>query len=217
MSRTLRSSGNATGIIGDNVTFSNTTGSAVNLALSFSAHGTFSGPNPHDTHQVDAILEFYSAGGAQAVKLMGPSSPQSIGDYYVHYQFQGQYSPLYKAFTDNGGGGYATLVDHSTSTLLDVTIGAILYIPTGVSTIDIGAELSTSCGGSWTCDLSNTGILGFGPLVNGLSYTSDSGQFLTGNVGAVPEPSTWAMMLLGFAGVGFMAYRRKAKPALIAA
>jgi PEP-CTERM motif len=28
-------------------------------------------------------------------------------------------------------------------------------------------------------------------------------------VSAVPEPSTWAMMLLGFAGVGFMAYRRK--------
>jgi PEP-CTERM motif len=25
---------------------------------------------------------------------------------------------------------------------------------------------------------------------------------------AVPEPSTWAMMILGFAGVGFMAYRR---------
>jgi hypothetical protein len=34
---------------------------------------------------------------------------------------------------------------------------------------------------------------------------------------AVPEPSTWAMMLLGFAGVGFMAYRRKSKPALMAA
>jgi hypothetical protein len=26
---------------------------------------------------------------------------------------------------------------------------------------------------------------------------------------AVPEPSTWAMMVLGFAGVGFMAYRRR--------
>jgi PEP-CTERM motif len=34
---------------------------------------------------------------------------------------------------------------------------------------------------------------------------------------AVPEPSTWAMMILGFAGVGFLAYRRKAKPALMAA
>ena len=27
--------------------------------------------------------------------------------------------------------------------------------------------------------------------------------------GAVPEPSTWAMMILGFAGVGFMAYRQR--------
>jgi hypothetical protein len=29
------------------------------------------------------------------------------------------------------------------------------------------------------------------------------------NVFAVPEPSTWAMMILGFCGLGFMAYRRK--------
>jgi hypothetical protein len=26
---------------------------------------------------------------------------------------------------------------------------------------------------------------------------------------AVPEPSTWAMMILGFAGIGFLAYRRR--------
>lgn len=37
-----------------------------------------------------------------------------------------------------------------------------------------------------------------------------------GFAAAAPEPSTWAMMLLGFAGVGFMAYRRKSKPAVIA-
>jgi PEP-CTERM motif len=30
----------------------------------------------------------------------------------------------------------------------------------------------------------------------------------------VPEPSTWAMMLLGFCGLGFMVYRRKDKLAL---
>jgi hypothetical protein len=35
------------------------------------------------------------------------------------------------------------------------------------------------------------------------------------SVAAVPEASTWAMMLLGFMGVGFMAYRRKGRgPAL---
>jgi len=28
-------------------------------------------------------------------------------------------------------------------------------------------------------------------------------------VAPVPEPTTWAMMILGFAGIGFMAYRRK--------
>jgi hypothetical protein len=33
---------------------------------------------------------------------------------------------------------------------------------------------------------------------------------------AVPEPSTWAMLILGFWGVGFMAYRRK-KDNLLAA
>ena len=30
-------------------------------------------------------------------------------------------------------------------------------------------------------------------------------------IAAVPEPSTWAMMILGFCGLGFMAYRRKDK------
>jgi hypothetical protein len=30
----------------------------------------------------------------------------------------------------------------------------------------------------------------------------------------VPEPSTWAMMILGFFGVGFMAYRRRSQMSL---
>jgi hypothetical protein len=44
------------------------------------------------------------------------------------------------------------------------------------------------------------------------------GVNLTGTfTAAVPEPSTWAMMLLGFAGLGFMAYRKKSKSASMAA
>jgi hypothetical protein len=51
----------------------------------------------------------------------------------------------------------------------------------------------------------------------GTTYASNNqGSGLWSLTAAVPEPSTWAMMLLGFAGVGFMAYRRKSKPALIA-
>jgi hypothetical protein len=37
------------------------------------------------------------------------------------------------------------------------------------------------------------------------------------SVAAVPEPSTWAMMILGFAGVGFMAYRRRNQSASLRA
>jgi PEP-CTERM motif len=36
------------------------------------------------------------------------------------------------------------------------------------------------------------------------------------HVNAVPEPSTWALMILGFAGVGFMAYRRSSQTAALA-
>jgi hypothetical protein len=36
------------------------------------------------------------------------------------------------------------------------------------------------------------------------------GDFALG--GAVPEPSTWAMMLIGFAGLGYAGYRRAREP-----
>jgi hypothetical protein len=50
-------------------------------------------------------------------------------------------------------------------------------------------------------------------LTNGTGYDSITASLATltvsDHVAAVPEPSTWAMMLLGFAGVGFAAYRKK--------
>jgi hypothetical protein len=54
----------------------------------------------------------------------------------------------------------------------------------------------------------------YGNRIDKIDVLSDGGSILTGGV---PEPSTWAMMILGFAGVGFMAYRRKSKPALMVA
>ena len=59
--------------------------------------------------------------------------------------------------------------------------------------------------------------LGGGFLFDQLGFVYD-GPGLEGGVGvinvavaAVPEASTWAMMILGFAGVGFIAYRRSRK------
>jgi fibronectin-binding autotransporter adhesin len=53
-----------------------------------------------------------------------------------------------------------------------------------------------------------TGLPNFDTVVFG-SGTSNAFEFDNVSVGTVPEPSTWAMMILGFTGIGFMAYRRK--------
>jgi hypothetical protein len=37
----------------------------------------------------------------------------------------------------------------------------------------------------------------------------DNVSFNNATVGAAPELSTWAMMILGFSAIGFMAFRRK--------
>ncbi len=71
-------------------------------------------------------------------------------------------------------------------------------------------------------------LIGTGPLtLFGLSgeltvgywdsdYSDNSGA-QTLSVSAVPEPSTWAMMILGFAGLGFLTYRRNNQAAAGAA
>ncbi|MDR3468413.1 MAG: PEPxxWA-CTERM sorting domain-containing protein [Xanthobacteraceae bacterium] len=69
----------------------------------------------------------------------------------------------------------------------------------------------------FTADLGSTGNLVVGPT----SYSAEIQTFDAngtrehgvGSISAVPEPSTWAMMILGFVGVGFIAYRQKSKVA----
>jgi hypothetical protein len=54
-------------------------------------------------------------------------------------------------------------------------------------------------------------------LIDTNASNSGGGIWVEDGVAAVPEPSTWAMLLIGFAAMGFVAYRRKSKPALMAA
>lgn len=56
----------------------------------------------------------------------------------------------------------------------------------------------------------NEGCAGGGPPGCG-SYLIE--VLPAAQVTPVPEPSTWAMLLIGFAGVGFAAFRRRLKPA----
>jgi hypothetical protein len=68
-----------------------------------------------------------------------------------------------------------------------------------------------------TYEMTFSGFVGRPGNNGGTVVGSYEATITAGIASAVPEPSTWAMMLLGFAGIGFMAYRRKSKPALMAA
>jgi PEP-CTERM motif len=68
-----------------------------------------------------------------------------------------------------------------------------------------GCQTSTDCNGFVTLT-SDT-------LFTSVTFASDRNSFEITNISAVPEPSTWAMMILGFLGVGFMGYRRKSNHA----
>ncbi len=54
-----------------------------------------------------------------------------------------------------------------------------------------------------------TNPLGEAPAPFELWYVSANGAPSVLQVTAVPEPATWAMMILGFFGVGFVAYRNR--------
>jgi PEP-CTERM motif len=92
-------------------------------------------------------------------------------------------------------------------------------VPVGSGSNTFVADISGSVrGNSATSPLSVTfddptlSFNGFTLTVNNLTgiTTGGDGFALTGTIqAAVPEPSTWAMILLGFVGVGFVAYRRK--------
>ena len=65
-----------------------------------------------------------------------------------------------------------------------------------------------------TADL--TGQIVGDPQLQFLNVTVSPDQLATGGLvgneaaaGVIPEPSTWAMMMLGFAGIGFIGYQTK--------
>jgi hypothetical protein len=59
--------------------------------------------------------------------------------------------------------------------------------------------------------IESAGSIQFNGLVSSISWTNPQFEDFYGvTIGvAVPEASTWGMMILGFAGIGFLAYRRK--------
>jgi hypothetical protein len=150
---------------------------------------------------------FYSLDGAgdNGVFIAGDGITQSVAtvsgaSYQLTFGLSGE----------NGPGGITTLAVMVGSQTTDFTITSdnsgffskqlvtetINYVATSADTAISFIETASNDGGNNDA------------LIDGVSF---QGPAVTS---AVPEPSTWAMMILGFFGIGFLAHRRSNRPAM---
>jgi hypothetical protein len=101
---------------------------------------------------------------------------------------------------------------NSTPGYYNTVVSTTFVLPTGLSRVGFDLRLILDCSEVGTiCDFGHTGKFGFAALPTGLSYTSASGNFLTGvaPTGGVPEPASWAMLIAGFGLTGANLRRRR--------
>jgi PEP-CTERM motif len=143
------------------------------------------------------------------------------GAYYM-YVWDGS-SPNSNGTNNNifgfGSSDYETIkkTDGGTFDLFSIDLAISWYDPNSTETITVNGSPLTITQMLTNYDLNMMNVMS----VNISGVPSDSGYWVADNivtnVGGVPEPSTWAMMLLGFAGLGFTGFRRGKKSRLEAA
>ncbi len=92
-----------------------------------------------------------------------------------------------------------------------VNISTFTYDLVGASE-DVNVDLTIGnllCDRGYTCDFSNTAKFALS-LPPGVTFTSDSGVFLTAPTGAVPESASWILMVLGVGLLGATLRGRRA-------
>ncbi len=103
--------------------------------------------------------------------------------------------------------------------VLDVTGGGSTVLAHYTGPTVIGGVSNNGNGfADWTLSsvnltgLPSTDLILFHAVWNNASDGGES--FFLVPTSAIPEPSTWAMMILGFMGIGFLAYRRRGEGTL---
>ncbi|RBP04531.1 putative secreted protein with PEP-CTERM sorting signal [Roseiarcus fermentans] len=108
-------------------------------------------------------------------------------------------------------GQYTVAFDSGT---FQSTIGTDAIVVTGSTSLPTSGT-STYTGSGANLEVNTSVTLNLKYTVNGGSPIVVPTQ--TGSTTAVPEPSTWAMLLAGFAGLGFASYRSSRRSGALAA
>ena len=210
--------GDVTAQFADTLYFHNGTADALALSLTYSFEGAFASLTPTASSSGSASL--WLAGCGSCGNIVFAADGRGIGDY-IQAAFDDA-NGVYAINSGNGGVPIFGDANHWHTEALGSGVGALmsttLLIPTGDSTMGLQALFNLSCRSADQCDFGHTATFGFGALPTGLTFTSESGTFLSavsgpidpgGGVGGVPEPATWAMMILGFGLIGTTARARR--------
>jgi hypothetical protein len=116
------------------------------------------------------------------------------------------------AMTGEIGGDAVTLLPTGTGGSDNLLFPIGTSFKRGISVVDLdtdGISVSTTLGDYHI--FGDGSPFSIGTVSRNDIFETGPGGFGVGTlaVSAVPEPSTWAMMILGFCGLGFVAYRRK--------
>lgn len=171
------------------------------------------GGAPTSLVDVHVHLDGTEVGAGLNAGSYAASVPFGLGgtfDYYSSISNNGN-----SGFGFAGASGYGPPSGWQSYTITNASLtgfdfDGILSVYDGYSP-GLSFQLGLSCFGPAQCDFSHTGSVSLG-LPNNVTFTSASGAFLTeSGAGSVPEPATWAMMLMGFGvlGAALRAARRR--------
>jgi MYXO-CTERM domain-containing protein len=195
--------GQASSQLRDTLLFTNNSGAAVTLSFSYDFEGLIADPHGSSNRGGEARLYLTNcalcsnAAGEPIRFATGPQNPASLllaatFDIRGIGSFTNFGTPLplgpsanvtvLRGPADGNGGA------------VEGRIAVSLLIPTGLTSLGIGADLDVDCRSGSSCLFGNSASFSFGALPTGLAMSSASGVFLTA---PVPEPQTWLMWAAG--------------------
>lgn len=193
-SATAGALGYSTNTFQDSITFSNTTGGNLLLSLTWTVEG-----NTTFGTEVD-ISSYIDLQGVSGHLFLQGSTATVLADHITFSDLRGSQGATI-------GEGSATWNVTGVNSPVGRAMQSTLVIPPGMATAQIQTSLVVDCRFGAYCDFGNTGKFAFGSLPAGLSFTSDSGVFLSGAPATVPEPGTWAMFSIGLISAGILRRR----------